>query len=92
MKTYSFERVIAENGIIVLPDSMKKLIKHRAKFTVSISEKSASDAVNVLSETGEQCRQPDEDDRLLGLFSDEPELIDEITESAMKSREKDPLR
>jgi hypothetical protein len=29
---------------------------------------------------------------LLGLFSDEPELIDQITEWAMKSREKDSLR
>lgn len=31
-------------------------------------------------------------DKLTGLFSEEPELIDQITASAMKSRETDPLR
>ncbi len=45
-----------------------------------------------ISEIAGESKRPDEEDRLLGLFSDEPELIDEITESAMKSRENDPLR
>jgi len=31
-------------------------------------------------------------DPLLGLFADEPELMDEIVESAMKDRETRPLR
>ncbi len=31
-------------------------------------------------------------DALLGLFSDQADLIDEITESAMRARENDPLR
>jgi len=31
-------------------------------------------------------------DKLLGLFADEAELIDNVIESAMKSRENDPLR
>lgn len=31
-------------------------------------------------------------DKLLGLFADEAELIDNVTESAMKARENDPLR
>jgi len=31
-------------------------------------------------------------DHLMGLFSDDVELMDQITESAMKAREKDPLR
>ena len=31
-------------------------------------------------------------DHLMGLFSDDVELMDHITESAMKAREKDPLR
>ncbi len=31
-------------------------------------------------------------DQLLGLFADEIELIDQITESAMQARERDPLR
>jgi antitoxin component of RelBE/YafQ-DinJ toxin-antitoxin module len=31
-------------------------------------------------------------DPLLGLFADEPELLDQITEAAMTSRERDALR
>ena len=33
-----------------------------------------------------------ESDKLLGLFADEAELLDHVTESAMKARENDPLR
>ena len=29
---------------------------------------------------------------IIGLFADKPELIDEVCESAMLSRERDPLR
>ncbi len=32
------------------------------------------------------------DDRFLGMFSGQPELIDEVTRSAMKAREHDSLR
>jgi hypothetical protein len=32
------------------------------------------------------------DNKLLGLFAHQAELIDEITESAMQAREKEPLR
>jgi len=86
METYNFETVIGEDGIILLPDNMKKLRTHRVKFMLLDLGKSVSDP-----SCG--CKRPDEEeDRLLGLFSDESELIDEITESAMKSREKDPLR
>lgn len=31
-------------------------------------------------------------DPFLGLFKDEPELVDEITQSAMEARERHPLR
>ncbi|MGE0084837.1 MAG: hypothetical protein AB7S75_10475 [Desulfococcaceae bacterium] len=31
-------------------------------------------------------------DHLLGLFEDDPQLIDQISESAMQSRERDSLR
>jgi len=31
-------------------------------------------------------------DNLMGLFADEPELIDQISESAMQARERDSLR
>jgi hypothetical protein len=29
---------------------------------------------------------------IVGLFADDPDLIDEVCESAMKTRERDPLR
>jgi hypothetical protein len=80
METYHFERVIGENGIIVLPDSVKKLMRHKVRFTVNDLEKSPWD------------ESSEDDDKLLGLFSDETELMDQITEWAMKSREKDSLR
>jgi len=89
METYNFETVIGEDGIILLPDYIKKLKTHRVKLILLDLGKSSR---NVTTEIGDPGRQADEEDRLLGLFSDEPELIDEITESAMKSREKDPLR
>jgi hypothetical protein len=34
----------------------------------------------------------EEPDQLLGLFADDTELIDQITESAMQARERDSLR
>jgi hypothetical protein len=37
-------------------------------------------------------KQPIENDKLLGLFADDADLIDQITESAMQARELDPLR
>ena len=36
--------------------------------------------------------EPVELDKLLGLFADEPELVDHVTESVMRARENDPLR
>ena len=33
-----------------------------------------------------------EQDRILGLFADQADLLDQVTESAMQSRETDPLR
>jgi len=32
MNTYQFESVIDENGIVILPDDVRKLKKHRVKF------------------------------------------------------------
>jgi hypothetical protein len=31
-------------------------------------------------------------DTVLGMFADEPEILDEVAESAMLARERDPLR
>ena len=38
--------------------------------------------------TGSSGAQPS----VIGLFADEPELVDEICEAAMAARERDPLR
>ena len=48
----------------------------------------------VVSEALEQFKHADAAGRdpLLGLFSDEPELMDEIVEAAMHDRESRPLR
>lgn len=35
MKTYQFKSIIDENGIIVLPDEIKRLKKHRIKLIVT---------------------------------------------------------
>ena len=40
--------------------------------------------------SGEAARRAD--DPILGMFSDEPELMDQIIEDAMHSREVNPLR
>ncbi len=31
-------------------------------------------------------------DTMLGMFANEPDLLDEVVESAMQARERDPLR
>ena len=36
--------------------------------------------------------QPVKNNRLLGLFAEEAEIIDYVTESAMQARENNPLR
>jgi len=40
----------------------------------------------------QKTKQTSENDSLLGLFADDAELIDQITESAMQARENHPLR
>ncbi len=92
METYNFEAVIGENGIIALPESMRNLARHRVRFRVIDLERHVLDAKDVLPETGDKPDGSDKADMLLGLFSDEPELMDGMTEAAMKGREKALLR
>jgi len=40
----------------------------------------------------QKTKQYVENDKLLGLFADDADLIDQITESAMQARENHPLR
>ena len=49
MKTYQFESVVDETGIIVLPKNMRKLLKHRVKLTVVDMEPLSGSPVRLLS-------------------------------------------
>ncbi len=40
----------------------------------------------------EPASQPVKNNSLLGLFADDAEMIDDVTESAMQARENNPLR
>jgi len=48
----------------------------------------------LFAEWVEQVSRPTErpSDPVLGLFRDEPDLVDQVTEDAMRSREEQPLR
>lgn len=57
---------------------------------VSIEEL-VTKAIEVYSRSAPQA-QESASENLIGLFSDAPELMDEIVEEAYQSRERDPLR
>lgn len=48
--------------------------------------------IHDLTDGGEVEAALSEPGAILGLFADEPELMDEVTEAAMVARERDPLR
>ncbi|GEM_PF-1310598 len=62
MGTYNFETVIREDGIIVLPDSMKNLKKRRVKFVLVDLEESYSGTADILSDITEQYNRIKEKD------------------------------
>ncbi len=47
---------------------------------------------NLINDVLDQTTAQAESDPLLGLFAEEPELVDQLLESAMQAREKHPLR
>jgi hypothetical protein len=69
-------------------------IKVPKDINIEYKVDSVEDTENLLEKLNEMKMksEPDELDKLLGLFTDEAELLDQITESTMKSRENDPLR
>ena len=50
-----------------------------------------TDVVRQLADQGGGGTSAD-DDAVLGMFSDEPDLVDQVVEAAMGARERDPLR
>jgi len=48
--------------------------------------------IHDLTDGGEAGTASGDPGTILGLFADEPELMDEINEAAMVARERDPLR
>jgi predicted DNA-binding antitoxin AbrB/MazE fold protein len=52
----------------------------------------ATPVIITLRPVGNAAEQPAPADPLLGLMADEPELIDQVVEMAMTSRESHPLR
>ncbi len=62
MKTYQFESVVEENGVIVLPQAMKNLEKHRVKLTVVDLEPSPVNPCKLLTEITERYIAAEEED------------------------------
>ncbi len=70
---------------LALPERVYVVLKQVAE------ERHKSEA-EVAVEAIQAYLEPSTKDGLLGLFADEPELIDQITEEAMQNRENTPLR
>lgn len=68
MKTYQFESIIEEKGIIVLPEEMKALTNHRVRLTLVDLEILQQNPINLLQEITHEYTQ----------IVDEPDL--DITE------------
>lgn len=62
MKTYQFESVIGQGGVIVLPREMKNLEKHRVKLTVVDLDASQNSPVELLDEITKKYIAIQEDD------------------------------
>jgi len=62
MKTYQFELVIGQGGIIVLPREMRNLEKHRVKLTVVDLDMSQNSPLEMLEEITQKYAAIKEDD------------------------------
>jgi len=69
-----------------LPKSTYNALQQAAEQKRKSAGELALDAIQVYLE------QPAKIDPLLGLFADDPDLMDEIVADAMRSRENSPLR
>ncbi len=77
MRTYQIESVINENGIIVLPDEMKKLQKHRVKLTIVDLEAGYTDPVDFLDYITDKYSNVNENDLNLSKIYNERDKVDE---------------
>jgi len=77
MKTYQIESVINENGIIILPDEMKKLQKHRVKLTIVDLEAGYTDPVDFLDYITDKYSNVNENDLNLSNIYNERDKVDE---------------
>ncbi len=73
---------------IQLPRELEQYVDDQVKAgRFSTKDQVVREALEHFKQSSMPARDP-----LLGLFADEPELMDEIVESAMKDRETRPLR
>ncbi len=77
MRTYQIESVINENGIIILPDEMKKLQKHRVKLTIVDLEAGYTDPVDFLDYITDKYSNVNENDLNLSKIYNERDKVDE---------------
>jgi hypothetical protein len=62
MKTYQFESVIQENGVIILPEHLKRLYNHKVKLIVFYLEILSDSPLNILKEITDRYGEIDEAD------------------------------
>lgn len=62
MKSYQFESIIEENGVIVLPEDLRKLKKHRVKLIVVDLEPSYDSPINMLANITKEYAAVNEED------------------------------
>ena len=73
---------------IHLPDELEKYVDDQVKAgRFPTKDQVVQQALEDFKRRDRPARDP-----LLGLFSDEPELMDEVVEAAMRDREARPLR
>ena len=73
---------------ISLPEELERYVDDQVKAgRFSTKDQVVTEALEHFKLTHMPARDP-----LLGLFSDEPELMDEVVEAAMRDRETRPLR
>lgn len=62
MRTYQIESFVNEEGVIVLPDEMRSLQKHRVKLIITDLEEKGFDPVEHLDRITEEYNNLDESD------------------------------